>query len=475
MRRRTLLRSLACAAVAGSPAFAPRMAAAQPGVQLPIPPLLEGATGRPIELSVQVGETEFMPGVASRTAGYNGSYLGPTLRVRSGSDVPVVVRNRLDEATTVHWHGLLVPSEVDGGPHNDIAPGAAWSPVLPIRQLAATAWYHAHPHMRTAPQVYGGLAGMLIVGDDEEQRLGLPSDYGVDDVPVLLHDRLFDRAQRMVYPRGMRTVMHGAMGDVLLANGAVSPWTPVPRGWVRLRLLNGANASNFDLRWSDGRAFTWIGTDGGLLREPVEVRRLLLAPAQRADVLVDFGDGEPVDLLARTFRQPALRVVPRGPRLPARTLPQRLADWAPPRTTDLHMREFSLDMGMGGMGGMGRGMQGGMPGGITISGRAFDMHRVDHRVRLGETERWRIVTRPSMMMDMPHPFHVHGVHFEVLARDGRPAGPLDQGRRDTVLVDGSVDVAVRFTQPASRFPFMYHCHILEHEDHGMMGQFTVSA
>lgn len=470
--------------LAGMAALVTRSQAEEPPA-LPIPPLLDGAGGRPLELTAQAGATEFFPGRPSATAGYNGSFLGPTLRLRSGTEVPVHVRNRLPEATTVHWHGLLVPSAVDGGAHNEIAPGGEWRPVLPVRQSAATGWYHAHPHMRTGPQVYSGLAGMLIVADDQEAALELPSHYGVDDLPLVLQDRVFDRAGRMVYPRNHMTQMHGVHGNVMLVNGAREPRAAVPSGLVRLRLLNAANARVFDLAFADGRSFHWIGTDGGLLRAPVALRRLPLAPAQRAELLVDFSDGKPAALvhqapggrgLERIAQQPLLHFAPRAGAVPARSVPQRLARWdTPAEASAVRRRRMTLTMGMSGMGG-GMGGMGGMAGMMAqgIDGRPFDMDRIDQQVRLGDLEVWEVSSQPGMMMDQPHPFHMHGVHFEVLRRDGRAPGVLDAGRRDTVLVDAPVELLVRFTQPAPSAPFMYHCHILEHEDAGMMGQFTVA-
>jgi FtsP/CotA-like multicopper oxidase with cupredoxin domain len=479
--RRTLL---GAAAFAGAPALLLR-ASAQETRALPVPPLIDARSAREIRLTAQEGNTEFMPGVATRTAGYNGSFLGPTIRVHSGTDVPFVVRSELSEPTTVHWHGVLIPSEVDGGPHNELAPGGEWKPVLPIRQPAATAWYHAHPHMRTGPQVWAGLAGMMIVTDSNEQALGLPSRYGVDDLPLILQDRLFDREGRMVYPRNHMAMMHGAHGNVLLVNGAREPRADVPAGWVRLRLLNGANARNFGLAFEDQRPFHWIASDGGLLREPVRLTRLLLAPAQRAEVLVDLSDGRPATLVnhAGNGIRPLVHLVPSG-RGEARPLPAQLARWnTPAHDAGTRRRRMTLTMGMDGMGmGMGGGMRGmpgmggaqGMAGMHGIDGRSFDMARVDHQVRLGDVEIWQVSSQPTMMMDIPHPFHIHGVHFEVLSRDGRPPRVEDQGLRDTVLVDSPVELLVQFTQPAPRMPFMYHCHILEHEDMGMMGQFTVA-
>lgn len=475
--RRAVLRTVAAATL---PVFGLRHVFAQARAALPIPPLLDSNAG-PIALRAQTGRMEFTPGVFSSTAGFNGAYLGPTLRMRRGREAAVSVHNAMAQASTVHWHGLLIPSELDGGPHNEIAPGATWRVRLPVTQPAATLWYHAHPHGATGPQVYSGLAGMLIVDDDEEQALRLPARYGEDDLPIILQDRVIDRSGRMVYPNNPMSVMHGVVGNTLLVNGVREPVAKVRPGLVRLRLLNAANASTFTLAFADGRPLHWIGTDGGLLRAPVMLRSATLAPAQRCDVLVDFSDGRDAVLaVTDSVRSvPVLRFAVGGKGEPAR-LPSRLADWkTPAREPSARRRELTLTTGMGAMmggmmGGNGRGDGHGEHGVHGINGMPFDMKRIDQRVRLGDVEIWRVGTTPTAMMEQPHPFHIHGALFEVLTRGGRAAPAEDQGRRDTIMVDEPVELLVHFTQPAPRMPFMYHCHILEHEDHGMMGQFTVS-
>ena len=464
---------------AGAAGFAAALgpASAQEGRRLPIPPLLDARAARgPIELVAQAGQFEFLPGRTSPTAGYNGAYLGPTLRVHSGDDVRFAVTNRLQEETTVHWHGLLVPSEVDGGPHNVIAPGGTWRPTVPVRQPAATAWYHAHPHGRTGAQVYSGLAGMLIVTDAREQALGLPSRYGVDDLPLVLQDKLFDREQRLVYPTNHMTAMHGLHGNVLLVNGAPQPVAEVPAGLVRLRLLNAGNARLFDIAFDDGRSFHWIAAEGGLLRAPVPLKRLSLAAGQRAEILVDFSDRRAVRMinvaLPQGRTQPVMRFAPQGEAAKV-AVPEKLAQWVgktPAQAARRRRIELASGMRMGGMGG---GMAGMASHGLhVIDAKPFDMARIDQRVRLGDVEIWEVTVGGMVML---HPFHIHGVHFEVLRRGGQEPVVEDQGLRDTLIVDEPVELLVHFTQPASdKAPFMYHCHILEHEDAGMMGQFTVA-
>jgi FtsP/CotA-like multicopper oxidase with cupredoxin domain len=282
-------------------------------------------------------------------------------------------------------------------------------------------------------------------------------------------------------------LMHGMRGDTMLANGTRNAVARVPRGLVRLRLLNASNARVYDFSLSDGRNFYWIGSDAGLLEKPVPRRSLWLAPGQRAELLVDFSDGRAVALRTGadpTFRMgmmggggpdafaTVVRFDPQGEapalvRVPDRLVTRQRLD--PARAT--RRRQFVLTMGHGMMGG-GMGMRGGgmgMMGMFGINGRSFDMERIDHTAQLGDIEIWEV----SGEM-MAHPFHIHGVHFEVMKRVGAAPAIEDGAVRDTVLVQDPVELLVQFTQPALRMPFMFHCHTLEHEDAGMMGQFKTT-
>ena len=466
---------------------------------LRIPPLLDAREqGQSISLTVQSGSTEFFAGRASQTLGYNGPYLGPTIRLHRGDDVQMAVTNALEADTTVHWHGMLVPAEMDGGPHQLIRPGDTWRPMLAVRQPAATLLYHPHVHGKTGEQVYRGLAGVLLIADGTERALGLPSEYGVDDLPLVLQDRQFDN-NRMVLPTGMMTSMQGRRGDTLLVNGTPNAVARVPSRMVRLRFVNGSNARIYDLSFDDGRAFQWIATEGGLLAAAVPLRSLELAPGQRAEILVDFSDGRKAALLtgpdANASTMGGMGGVGRlrgavadalyGGKATVLAFDPEKANGGPAgspvplplsnlervdASRAVRHRRFRLNMGMGmgmGGGGMGAGMGSGGMGGLAINGQAFDMSRIDERVRLGDVEIWEVSGET-----MAHPFHVHGVHFEVLRQGGGTPSVRDQGLRDTVLVKDPVELLVRFTQPAVKAPFMYHCHILEHEDGGMMGQFA---
>ncbi|MEZ5190071.1 MAG: multicopper oxidase domain-containing protein [Schumannella sp.] len=267
------------------------------GAPLAIPPLavstVDADGTRVFDLTADEGGTEFLPGQATPTAGYNGSYLGPTLRASRGEQVEVRFTNRLDETTTLHWHGMHLPAAIDGGPHQPVAPGASWTPRWRIDQPAATLWYHPHPHGETADQVREGLAGMFILDDPAEAALPLPRDYGVDDIPVIVQDAA-------IRPDGSLGFTSdgfvGKLGDTLLVNGTVGPYLDVVTDVVRLRLLNASSARIYRFAFSDEREFAQIASDGGLLSAPVPVRGVQLSPGERAEVLVRMAPGEHVVL-----------------------------------------------------------------------------------------------------------------------------------------------------------------------------------
>ena len=510
-RRQALMLSGGAAtglALGGVPLWARSALSTMP--PLPIPTLINASDGEPVTLALQKSRHRFGSGIAVPSTGISSSYLGPVVRVRSGDTIPFRVENHLDEETTLHWHGLLIPSEVDGGPHNTIRPGGVWTPELKVKQPAATHWFHPHPHGNTAKQVYGGLAGMMIVSDGGDRERGLPQNYGIDDLPIVLQDKLFGRNGELLYTPSMMDLMHGFQGDTLLVNGAITPVAKVPAGFVRLRFLNAANARNFDPRFSDRRPFYVVGSDAGLLPEPVEVRSLVIAPAERYEVLVNFAGGRAMELVTAPDTHhgvgPGMMMQMEPARRPGGTetlmrfhpdpglkaavtqLPRQLATLAAPDIKSaVEWRTFVLDpmTGMGpGMMAMGAARPGGPSGGVAndaghnhaaaaqmmgINGRAFDMHRTDVTTKRGTSEIWEIRSAA-----MAHPFHMHGVSFRILSNNGRPPSSAQSGWKDVVLVEELAEILVRFDQPASaKGPFMYHCHILEHEDHGMMGQFAV--
>ncbi|HET9561807.1 MAG TPA: multicopper oxidase domain-containing protein, partial [Propionibacteriaceae bacterium] len=255
---------------------------------------------REFRLSAVAGAAEFLAGTSTPTWGYtdgrdDAGYLGPTLWAARGERVRVMVENRLSEATSVHWHGMHLPARLDGGPHQPIAAGESWQPEWLIDQPAATLWYHPHPHGETESQVNRGLAGLFYL--DDGTNPDLPRRYGIDDIPIILQDRSFDsRGQFSLRGRAVT----GLLGDKILVNGTYDPYLPVTTRRVRLRILNASTARIYHLAFADDQEFALVATDSGFLPAPQRTRRLLLSPAERAEIMVDLRPGD----------RPVLRSVP---------------------------------------------------------------------------------------------------------------------------------------------------------------------
>jgi FtsP/CotA-like multicopper oxidase with cupredoxin domain len=441
---------------------------------LRIPPLLEATAdawgSRTFDLTVAPGRTEFLAGSSTDTWGVNGSYLGPTLRAAVGEEVRVNVTNRLEETTTIHWHGMHLPASMDGGPHQPIAPGATWSPSWTVDQPAATLWYHAHPHGRTQDHVYRGVAGLFLI-DDPAQPSGLPDRYGVDDIPLVIQDKRFT-GEGQFDANHPRFSPVGLLGEEILVNGTHDPYLEVTTTRVRFRVLNASNGRTYDLGFSDDRPFSVVATDAGLLPAPQPLRRLRLAPSERVELVVDVAPGD--DVILRSFptglgagRLPdrfaggddtfdVLRLTARHQLEASPALPERLP--APPPVAappDAPVREFRFNHAS------------------RINGRTYDPDRIDFAVAPGSTEVWEL--RNSS--DNQHVFHVHGVSFTVVDYDGAAPPAEMAGRKDSVFLPrgATVRIAVLFRPYADAdAPYMFHCHILAHEDHGMMGQFVVT-
>jgi FtsP/CotA-like multicopper oxidase with cupredoxin domain len=196
---------------------------------LVVPPTL---TGPIYNLTMQTGTSEFTPGVTTPTAGYNGSFLGPTLIMHKGDDVVLNVTNELGETTTTHWHGMHVAPEDDGGPHTTILPGATWSPDFTVLDDASTMWYHPHLHHFTNAHVTKGLAGMILIRDEIEAAAGLPLTYGVDEFPIIIQDRRINFDGQFIVD---------GLGTTMLVNGTFDPYLEVPAQMVRLRVLNASS------------------------------------------------------------------------------------------------------------------------------------------------------------------------------------------------------------------------------------------
>ncbi|MEX1257963.1 MAG: multicopper oxidase domain-containing protein [Gemmatimonadota bacterium] len=546
MDRRDVLKLLGLSAVApmagrfglvGCSEVGPGVQSLQDGVPRTVQQL---APGLELALSAVPEEVSLLPGEATSVWRFRGevvrgrldalraageSYLGPTLRLRRGERVRIRFANGLPEPSVIHWHGLDVPESADGHPRFAFPTGVEYVYDFTVANRSGTYWYHPHPDMRTGPQVHRGLAGLLLVDDEEEAALGLPA--AESELVCVIQDRSFDEANQFAYPEsagmgggpagrggmgrgrgmggmgpmgmaGMTELMNGVLGDRVLVNGVPNFTAPVEAGWVRLRLLNGSNARTYKLGWSDGRPMTVIGGDGGLLERAVSRDFLTLAPGQRADLVQDLSDlSEGARIRLRSLAYPpedagnvgmmmgatmgmsagpahgaaldVLTIDVRGRNTRPLRLPERLSEPGPgwDAAPSAPVRRVALAMGQ---------MQ------WTLGGRTFELEGVspEETVEAGSTHVWELVNVPNPMgMAMAHPIHIHGRQFRVLGRSGGMpdsglrAGIVDEGWTDTVLVlpGETVRIQIRFSEHPGLY--LYHCHILEHEDLGMMRNFRI--
>jgi blue copper oxidase len=483
---------------------------------LPIPQELRANRRGEIAFGAGPGIVRFLPDKRTATYGYNGPFLGPALRLRRGQTVTIDFTNHLPHPTTVHWHGLIIPGDVDGGPHRPIEPRGRWRPSLTVNQPAATLWFHPHFYPTTAGQVTKGLAGLLIIDDEDGDRLQLPSRWGVDDIPLIIQDRRFGPDGEFFDRMNITAVTNGYVGDVPLVNGAPYPEARTTRGWLRLRLLNGSNARSYLLKASDSRSLFVIGSDGGLLESPVELKHITIHAGERFELMVDCRSGAPFDLVTLPVAQPIMRLPPFDRPVPLVTirpdgaeglgaLPASLARLPPvpalpPISQQLIMNMFRDDEGM--MPLIKAGLMAMVKSGKTdpavvarvtklimdepelsvaaqlsangVNGKPFGLNEPFFAVRRGQDLRWRISEASDRML---HPVHVHGCQFRIVSENGKPPDPHRGGWKDIVPISrGSFsEILVHFPYPAgSTAPYMAHCHILEHEDSGMMAQFTVA-
>lgn len=436
---------------------------------LPRPSVVNG------EASLHAGFStrEIVKGRHSTTLSYSEGILGPTIRAATGDTVNVMLQNNLDESTNIHWHGLILPENMDGHPRDVAASGSSIHYSLPVIQRAGTYWYHPHPHGATARQVFKGLAGLFIVSDAEESALNLPSDEF--EVPLIIQDKRMEGSE-LVYSPSEEEVMTGYLGEEITVNGIQSPFLSVGPSWYRLRVLNGSTARVYDLAFSDGLAFHIIGADGGLLATPEKVSSILIGPGERLDLLVDFSSlpsGKEVFLQSNKFSEfnvqgrQSFRIMKFKVELTHTfpfSLPSVLSQIAPlTRSEETPIRTFDIASTSGG--GHGSGAH-------AINGKIFDMHEVETTVHQGTTEIWEF---DNMNGDEIHPMHIHGVQFQVLERHGgrHRILPSEKGWKDTVLVMAGEKVKVIMQFPSYTGVFVFHCHNLEHEDDGMMQNYRI--
>jgi bilirubin oxidase len=445
-------------------------------------------TGQLISLTMHSDSVSFLSGRKTPTYGFNQyPYLGPTLIIQKDQPVSITVHNQIGDTTAVHWHGLHVAPGNDGGTHLFILPGQSWNPQFTVLDKASTYWYHPHLHRKTAKQALWGAAGFIIVRDSIESTLYLPRSYGIDDFPIAVQCMQFDSINQIM-PRGMQD-------SILMVNGTVDPFVNLPAQVVRLRLLNAGGERTFNFGFTGNKTFYMIGSDGGLLPAPILSTRIRLSPGERAEILLDLTGLNGQNLFLMSYASelpmgvqggPTMPMPPGSPPMdsplngidfnvlkisvtattsnPVTTIPGTLVPGTPILESQANTTRTLIMTAENLMS---------MDGPFYLNGNLFDMNRIDYHVPLNNTEIW-VLQNQTMVA---HPFHIHDVQFYILDRDGNPVPPVERGRKDVVLVlpDETVRFITRFEDFSdSIVPYVYHCHILMHEDDGMMGQFLVT-
>jgi FtsP/CotA-like multicopper oxidase with cupredoxin domain len=520
MTRRKFLRSLGTgSALLAATYLTPKRLFGQTKKESSFNPDLE------LELRAAEGKVQILPGAQTRVWTYQGrvlkgdpeaigtlenTYLGPIIKVRKGQKVRIHFRNEIEDLSIIHWHGLHISEENDGHPRYVIPRGKTYVYEFTVKNPAGTYWYHPHPHRRTGPQVYYGLAGLLLVSDDEEAAAGLPS--GAHEIPFVIQDRVFDQSNQLVYlPDGMMDQMTGFLGEEILVNGQRNFELRLSDSAYRFRILNGSNSRIYKLGWGDGTPLTVIGTDGGLLERPVRVPYVMMGPGERVDLWADFSGrkiGAELTVKSLSFNAGIMggmmggrgrgmmgggQALPNGAEFPifkvridrqektSYRLPERLSKIDRYKIQDAvnnrNPRDFSFS---------------GQMMNWTINGRNFEMTNVaaDEIVQLDTLEVWELINESGGMgmmgmMQMPHPIHIHGLQFQIVERSINRSfrdiwktvseGFVDEGLKDTVLLMPGMKVKIALKFEDYTGLFLLHCHNLEHEDLGMMRNYLVRA
>ena len=471
---------------------------------LPIPRVL---TDSQIQIPIREARAQILPGEKTRLWTYGGTFPGPTVRRPAGQRTSVTFHHELPAAVgelSVHLHGGHNRTQFDGQPGgltkshprsfycripsglsprqsgNDLLlrPGGRKTYVYDLvedgrPERAAFQWYHDHRLDRTAPHVWHGLAGMWIVDDALDSSLPLPE--GERDIPLMIAERTFDRYNQLVDPfSGQRPPADGIVGDSVLVNGAFMPHHRVGARRYRLRILNASPFRSYDLHLSNGAPMVQIATDSGLMPAPVSRTEILLGPAERVEVIVDFAAarGETVELRSsrrhsgrnvagsRTYAGALMQFRVDSERLPDRTrIPRRLRPLPEWTQKASHKPDHRWEITIGGL----------FKTTWLLNGRTFNPAYADAFPKLGSTVTWEIHNRTSVA----HVMHLHHTDWYLLSRDGKRPPPWEDCLKDTFFVYPSekISLAGHFSDYTGKF--VVHCHMLDHEDHGLMSQFQV--
>jgi bilirubin oxidase len=448
------------------------------GAALQTIPRLENQSNKPghfkSTLTAAPALVPLVPGLpATEFWAYNGGLPGPLIELQEGDLVEITFVNQLPQPSTIHWHGLPVPSDQDGNPWDLVPPGGSrtYRFKLPMG-TSGNYWYHPHPHHNTAEQAYRGLAGPIIVRPRKDPLNAIPERL------LVVSDLKLD-TRGAIAPSDANDLMNGREGQFALVNAQNQPVLPFHTGGrERWRIVNASSARYLRLVLP-GTSFALVGTDGGLLEKPqAGMTEVLMAPAQRVDLIVEAGTRrDKVALRAEIYQRGKMGDVPPEKVMPLLSvdfgaviqapeslsaMPSKMASIADLGTVKGRKRVvFSENMSMeGGV----HTMQ------FLVNGKEYDMQRMDLVSRVNEVELWDLVNQS----DMDHPFHLHGTQFQVVdsVMNGVRTRRTFRARNDTVNLRSGETVRIKTVQRL-RGVRMFHCHVLEHENAGMMGQLKV--
>lgn len=455
-------------ALGGAFTFLPQPLWAKDRPTLVIPPLVDVGRGRPIRLDFHPAQTQFNLGKLAEVWGVNGQYLAPTIRIKSGSFVKLTYTNSLPEPLSINIQGLLATTEMVGSNHRVLDSKSSWSPILSVQQSASSCWYHADTMLKSAPQLYRGIAGLCIIDDEKSVKSSLPNKYGVNDIPLILQDQLIDKNGNQVF-NGSSPFF----GKRLFVNGKENPKAVLPRSWVRLRIVNASISRHYELRLDNGKPLYLIATGMGMYANLLEVENVVLSPSERVEILVDLNDGEKVSLITGEQRSifysvgqffqddneltdnVVLEMHPEG-------LPSALA--VEPKLPEFDMSEFNLSIAQE------RKFELRVQDAL-INRQRFDPKRIDAEVKLGTVERWYISATESVS------FTLQGAKFIIETRNRKKQPHKQLAWQDTVRIEKNEEVTllIKFDNIAtSALPFSFGVSDFSLRDRGCMGQFIVS-
>ncbi|HDV6578729.1 TPA: multicopper oxidase family protein [Campylobacter lari] len=420
-------------------------------------------------IEIKESQIELIKGKKTKCFTYNGSIPGPKIEVYEGDTVEILVKNSLKEPTTIHWHGLDIPPEQDGNPHDPIMPGRERIYRFKLGENSAgTYWYHPHPHYTTTKQVYKGLAGVFVVKAKKDVLSHLQEqDWVISDL------RLDENAQ--IPDNNLFDWLNGREGNLVLINGQLKPKITLDKA-QRIRIYNFCAARYLNLRIK-GAKFILVGTDGGLIEKGIELDELFLSPASRAEVLIKASKGE--FKLESTYYDRDKMLIKEEPytlmladlkvEKTIENIPEKLREF-PPLKEATSFKEVIMSEDHMQMHGISKKSEEEIKKSLAlmflINGKTFDMNRTDLISKLNEVEEW--VVKNSSHMD--HPFHIHGTQFELISSKfkGKTTKAKFRALQDTINVRPKEELRLRMIQKFTGIR-MFHCHILEHEDLGMMG------